>query len=112
MTGDGWHPDRYAIAEHLDSDERVHARCCCGATAVLNYAAYRRWRASHRCPPGSWGAWPECPECGATRRVCRTERGGPGSGIREWHPQRVEVYMQVTGERPPLLPDGGEGSDA
>lgn len=89
---DDWFPDPYSITCRVDHRDHVDGTCLCGARFHGVYLDVSDWRREHRCPAGSVGAYPRCPECGATGRSCVTDKGGRGRSIVSWHEARVEAF--------------------
>ena len=66
-------------------------RCeVCLRSFVSGKSGCVEWKRNHRCPPGTAGAAPVCPECRATGKHCKTPAGSP---MRVWHPGRIDVAV-------------------
>lgn len=94
MTSDDeWWPDHFSVLAQLVADDHVLSRCLCGAGFHGTYDDFTAWRRTHRCPPGSVGAWPKCPDCGSTSRACVTvNETRRGRGVAGWHKSRLAIY--------------------
>ena len=91
----GWNPPRGSVTV-VPSGRGLEVRCgCCGwtyrAAARTDGNDQKRW---HRCPPGTPGALPTCPDCRATGRRCKRPSG---HGAAEWHAARRLVFERGAG---------------
>lgn len=96
VTPSGWFPPRGAVSLAGATDPKTGergwlARCsCCGWQAAGGVkAAVADEKRFHRCPPGTEGAVPMCPDCGSTAKRCRWD---DDPGCVYWHPHRVASY--------------------